>query len=511
MTTPRVTARDPYVDLVRAIAITLVVIGHWLLSNVTYHGRTFSAEDAITGVSFGPWLTLLFQVVPLFFFVGGYANALSWSRRRAERYSWLGWVRQRLRRLLVPTGGYAAAIVAVVLLCRLLGVSAANTALAAWGVAFHLWFLSVYAVILFLTPLFFALHERFGITVVLVMAASAAVFDVGTVFGHWPLVGWANYVLVWGAFHQLGFFWRDGAHVQYRRRLPLVIGCCVAVLSLLIGFAGYPVSMVGFPGARIQNPSPPSVALLTFGLAQCGLAAWVDPWVRGWWDRVTPARLRAAVRFLAVSSMSLYLWHMVPVLIVSVIGYPLRLFPQPTVGSSSWWIQRVVWVILLAVVLAGVVALLAGFRRSVRKLRRVVSLAPVPARRKAASPPVPAGRSIALRRVHPTGHPTAQPTAALRSVGRPAAAHPAVALRSVRAGTLGCAVALVSGALARIALRGFAPHGRIDVVTLGALALGGIGAVYPEVYPERVSDEVARSPSGRSTSPISAPGTGGEK
>ena len=33
--------------------------------------------------------------------------------------------------------------------------------------------------------------------------------------------------------------------------------------------------------------------------------------------------------------MALYLWHMIPVVIVAIIGYPAGLLPQPVEGARS--------------------------------------------------------------------------------------------------------------------------------------------------------------------------------
>jgi len=48
------------------------------------------------------WLTLLFQVMPVFFLVGGYSNAASWdaAQRTGTRYG--TWVAGRARRLIGP-------------------------------------------------------------------------------------------------------------------------------------------------------------------------------------------------------------------------------------------------------------------------------------------------------------------------------------------------------------------------------------------------------------------------
>jgi hypothetical protein len=95
--------RNRYVDLLRVLAIGGVVYGHWLLVSITYaHGR-LSGANAIDYVSWAPWVTWAFQVMPLFFLVGGYVNARSWPSHRALGQTWTVWVRDRALRLLWPT------------------------------------------------------------------------------------------------------------------------------------------------------------------------------------------------------------------------------------------------------------------------------------------------------------------------------------------------------------------------------------------------------------------------
>ena len=64
--------RERYVDLLRAVAITLVVLGHWLIAvldhDVAGRLRGHNALEDITWARPGTWL---FQVMPLFFLVGG--------------------------------------------------------------------------------------------------------------------------------------------------------------------------------------------------------------------------------------------------------------------------------------------------------------------------------------------------------------------------------------------------------------------------------------------------------
>jgi hypothetical protein len=63
--------------------------------------------------------------------------------------------------------------------------------------------------------------------------------------------------------------------------------------------------------------------------------------------------------------MALYLWHMLPVIVVTLVGYPTGLLPQPPLGSGAWWLARLEWELVLAVVAAGLLTLLAWQRRFV--------------------------------------------------------------------------------------------------------------------------------------------------
>jgi hypothetical protein len=62
--------------------------------------------------------------------------------------------------------------------------------------------------------------------------------------------------------------------------------------------------------------------------------------------------------------MALYLWHMVPVLIVAAF-YLTGLAPEPGYGSAGWWALRVPWVVVLGVVLVGVLRALRPLERGV--------------------------------------------------------------------------------------------------------------------------------------------------
>ena len=69
--------RERLADLLRAVAICLVVVGHWLAISVTYQDGRLSGRNALTDLAWAHPVTWLFQVMPVFFVVGGYANSAS--------------------------------------------------------------------------------------------------------------------------------------------------------------------------------------------------------------------------------------------------------------------------------------------------------------------------------------------------------------------------------------------------------------------------------------------------
>ena len=102
-TTDAASARELSADLYRAVAVVVVVIGHWLVSTVTFRDGQFGNDYPPDVLPWTRWLTLLFQVVPVFFLVGGYASAVSYTRwLEAGGGHWSDWVRSRLAAILGP-------------------------------------------------------------------------------------------------------------------------------------------------------------------------------------------------------------------------------------------------------------------------------------------------------------------------------------------------------------------------------------------------------------------------
>jgi hypothetical protein len=118
--------------------------------------------------------------------------------------------------------------------------------------------------------------------------------------------------------------------------------------------------MIGVPGQAVQNSDPPSMAMVAFACAQAGIAVTLAPALNH------ALRGRLVQRTLAVANsnvMALYLWHMIPVVIVAIVGYPAGLLPQPAEGTTQWWLARLEWVFILSVVMAIELVLLWWGRR----------------------------------------------------------------------------------------------------------------------------------------------------
>ncbi|MFF4396434.1 acyltransferase [Streptomyces sp. NPDC001480] len=411
-------SRDRYVDFLRAWAIVLVVLGHWLITALVREpdGR-ITAPELLATVPWTQWLTLAFQIMPLFFLAGGHAAGGSWSRARAAGGTAAGWLGRRALRLLLPVGVYSSLVLLAVGICSVAGVDAGTLALVGWAMAMQFWFLPVYLLLSALTPALHAAHRRWGLRVPPLMGAVALVADALVVTVHAPYVGLLDYVLVWGVAYQLGFCWRDGL-LTGRRLVPLGMAAGGgAAFAALVALGPFPVSLILVTGQNPSNTDPPSAAMLAWVVAQAGLCLLAAPPVRRLLERDRAWRV---VRPVGAASMTLYLWHMLPVLAVAAAFYLTGLAPEPPLGSAAWWGLRVPWLLVLGVVLAGVVSALGPLERGLAVLYERTS-----------------------------------PDAGLR-----------------RAWPLWLGLAMSVAALGRLAVRGFAPDGRLPVLPAVGLALG---------------------------------------
>jgi hypothetical protein len=260
--------------------------------------------------------------------------------------------------VLGPSAVYVAVVSAIVMASGAAGAAASLLEYAGWAVAMHLWFLAVYLIVVSLTPLAIAAQHRWGLLVPAALASGLVAVDVAALAGQVPYLNWLNYLLCWGLLYQIGIAWQSG-HLAGIRPTLLAAGSAGA-LWLLIWLGPYPISMIGVPGQAVQNTEPPSVAMLAFGCAQAGLAIALAPAVNG---ALRGGAVQRALSRANTNVMALYLWHMIPVVIVAVTAYPAGLLPQPDEGGAQWWLARLEWVTILSVVTAVELALLGWGRR----------------------------------------------------------------------------------------------------------------------------------------------------
>lgn len=351
--------RDRYVDLLRAVAILVVVLGHWLITAVTVTDGRLGGVNLLYVVPWAEPATWVFQVMPVFFLVGGYANAASLAKHRGASGTSSAWVRARALRLLRPTAVLVVALVVAYAVALGLGADERVVRAAVRVAGVGLWFLVVYLAVVALAPAAIACQRRWSWGVIVTLVAVVGAGDGARVVTGSDVPAIGNYVVGWLAVHQLGVAWRDGRLTRTRRpAYALAVGGAVAAVAL-VALGPYGVAMIGStPPPDLSNSDPPTLALLALAAMQVGVALLVRPFVDPWLQR--PQAWLAVVTVNAVI-LTVFLWHMVVVVGAGAFLMTNGLFPQPQVGSGAWFALRVPWVLILAVLLAGLVAVFARF------------------------------------------------------------------------------------------------------------------------------------------------------
>jgi Acyltransferase family len=299
--------RDAYLDALRAGSLLVVVLWHCVATRLTWTSTGPHATSPLESVA-GLWLgTWVLQIMPIFFYVGGYLHRRSWRP---------GFVRRRVGGLLRATAPLLAAwAVAAGVMVTVGGVTwTAGTVKLALS---PLWFLVVYLLLVVLLPLTLWLHRRLGWIALPLLAGVAVVVDVARLGFGVPWVGWINLAVVWGLAHQAGF--HHGTVMRAPRWVgaALVAGGVSGLCALLA--IGYPGSMVGVPGDKWSNMSPPTVAIVALTSLQIGLIRLGHPTV----PRLLAGR--AARRVLAIANryaMPVFLFHMSVFLVAQAVGWP---------------------------------------------------------------------------------------------------------------------------------------------------------------------------------------------
>lgn len=358
--------RNRWVDFLRALSILAVVFGHWLVA-APYIDESGAIQGGhLLGIlPWSQWLTWGFQVMPIFFLVGGYSNGVSWSaqlRKAADGQVgvYRDWFASRVQRLIAPVFPVLLLWAALAFGMTMAGMDRANVEMATQLALVPVWFLAVYLLVTAITPLSMWAWQRFGWSSFAALVAAVITVDWLTLASKIPYLNFLNFLFVWVGIHQLGYAWRDGAF----GKIPFAFAWFSVSLAILVGltvYGPYPIAMIGVPGAEITNSMPPTLALLALGMTQTGLVLALEPWGRKLLDNLG---FWTATVLMNGMIMTVYLWHLTAFVLVMVLawvagGIGLEMFP----GSAEWWWTRPVWIAVYLLALLPIIAIFARHER----------------------------------------------------------------------------------------------------------------------------------------------------
>jgi peptidoglycan/LPS O-acetylase OafA/YrhL len=337
--------RDRAVDALRACAVLGVVLGHWLVTALVADGGGLHAASPLRDLLWLAPVSWAFQTLAVFFLVGGHVATRGYASARARGESYGRWLTARLSRLFRPVLAVLGLWAVTAALLLLTGADFVTVHTLVKLALSPMWFLLVFAALTAATPLLTRLHPLWPLVVVL----HIDLLRFG--FGAPAWLGWVNLAAGWLVPYTLGAAWTRG-ELDRRRSGRLLLAGGTAATAALVAWAGYPASMVGVPGASVSNLNPPTLAAVTFGLAQCGLALLLR-------ERLRRAMRRplawAGVALVNLSAMTIFLWHQTALMATTATGLLAGRLPglHTTPDGLDWVAARLAWLPVFALALAG--------------------------------------------------------------------------------------------------------------------------------------------------------------
>ncbi|MCB1001471.1 MAG: acyltransferase [Acidimicrobiales bacterium] len=327
--------RNAYIDFLRALSLIVVVLWHWVFTIVLWRDDGPHATNPIgftTGLFLATWLL---QVMPLFFYIGGYGHLTAWRKARQRGVSIWAFTGRRLQRLAVPS---LALLGVWVVLGSVLGAvfDIEWVGRAVLLVVSPLWFIAVYLVLVAMLPVALWLHERFDSIVLVFLVGAALGVDIARFRYELEWLGLLNMLFVWGLCHQAGFFY--DRIVSLARRVDwTLLWAGLFGLAGLVGSGLYPGSMVGVPGER-SNMAPPSICIVALVAFQAGVAEIIRPSIEA---RLVRPRWERANEVINRFSMPLFLFHTTGMALHRAVKYAIAgNRNEPTSPDAWWWLTR---------------------------------------------------------------------------------------------------------------------------------------------------------------------------
>jgi hypothetical protein len=368
-------SRDRFMDFLRAASIVVVVFGHWFIGVLIWEDGIIRSVSAIGLTSWLWMLTWAMQVIPLFFFVGGFANRTSFRSYREKGLPVRRWMWTRAERLLKPSLIFVGVWVVIQVILHLTETGGVRDdvpwlrgvrppgATIPFG---PLWFLAVYLIVALASPVTIRLHERFGLGVPAALVSGAVAVDVVRFGLDLEGIGRANVWLVFLACHQLGYFYADGRLQQLSRKAYAAMAAAgMATMLVLTNLDRvftttlYPKSLLGTDVEKVTNTNPPTLMMLAMGIWSIGVVMLLRPALTRWLRR---PKVWGAVIGVNGVVMTLFLWHMTAFLLAIFVLWPLGLGQQGDT-TASWWAERPLWEIVPALFLVPLVWIFGRFER----------------------------------------------------------------------------------------------------------------------------------------------------
>ena len=385
--------RERVVDFLRAFSICCVVLGHWLIANITQDSSgNIYGVNALEQLRYGWLLTWFFQVMPIYFFVGGYANYVGIRSCRRKGLGYPAYLTSRVRRLMKPV---------IALLCVWIPInfiidwrdvrSEEFAALLSKIITQPLWFIGVYILVTALSWPLYNLHLKWGAKFLIFSAAIPFLVD-WLRFGQGIVAfGYFN-IFIWIWVHQLGYAYADGTLLasaadkdssnvtqlwkKFGGLFVTIVGAiglffCSGIQkvdnikffhslaeTLNLDNLPYPSSMVGLAG-QISNMNPPTVAIFFLALTQIGLVVVFRDRLQ---KLLQGKRLWTFTVMINSMILTIFCWHQTALALVTLVRVSLNI-NEPEIGTGIWWSTRPLLLGCYALTLACIVPIFWKYER----------------------------------------------------------------------------------------------------------------------------------------------------